>query len=81
MRPKAEAQLLAAWLNFAHGSVGWDELIDTDKDGIGDTSLSEVGPRVEAILPNPIPSQQELVRAKDLAEAVNLLDHGTEGCG
>ncbi|HLC05890.1 MAG TPA: hypothetical protein VJK02_22875 [Anaerolineales bacterium] len=80
MRPKAQAQLLAAWLNFAHGSVGWDELVDTDRDGTGDTAFSEVVSDAEVILHNPNANQQELVRAKDLAEAVNLLDQGTEGC-
>ena len=38
MRDKAEAQLLAAWLNFAWGAVGWDEMIDTDWDGLADAA-------------------------------------------
>ena len=80
MRPKAQAQLLAAWLNFAHGSVAWEELVDADGDGIADTAFHQVVAQAEAILLRPDATQQDLVRAKDLAEAVNLLDQGTEGC-
>jgi hypothetical protein len=74
MRPKAQAHLLAAWLNFAHGSVGWDELIDTDRNGTPDTPLRQVLGQAEAILLNPNANQQQLVRAKDLAESINLHD-------
>ncbi|OGT28300.1 MAG: hypothetical protein A2Z17_07355 [Gammaproteobacteria bacterium RBG_16_66_13] len=74
MRRKAQAHLLAAWLNFAHGSVGWDEQIDTDRNGTPDTPLHQVLAQAEAILLNPSASQQQLVRAKDLAEAVGLFD-------
>jgi hypothetical protein len=81
MRPKAEAQLLAAWLNFGQGSVGWDELVDTDRDGVGDMAFHDVVAEAEALLLQPDPSQQELVRAKDLAEAVNLTDECAGGCG
>jgi hypothetical protein len=66
MRPKAQAQLLSAWLNFAHGAVGWD--------GTLDTPLHEVLAQAEAILLNPSASQQQLVRAKDLSETVGLFD-------
>jgi hypothetical protein len=81
MRPKARAQLLAAWLNFAHGSVGWDELVDTDKTGTADIPFHEVVAQVEAIRLSPDSTHQHLVQAKDLAESVNLLDHMTPGCG
>ena len=29
-----DRQLLAAWLNLANGAVAWDELVDTDGDGL-----------------------------------------------
>ena len=74
MRSKAQAHLLAAWLNFAHGSVGWDELIDTDRNGTPDTPLRQVFAQAEAILLDASASHQQLVRAKDLAEAVNSHD-------
>jgi hypothetical protein len=80
MWPKAQAQLLAAWLNFAHGSVGWEELVDTDRDGTVDTPFHDVIAQAEAVLLKADPGQEELVLAKDLAEAINLLDEGSEGC-
>jgi hypothetical protein len=81
MRDKGEAQLLAAWLNFAHGSVGWDELIDTDDDGVGDTPFHQVISEAETILLDADATHEELEHAKDLAEAVNLHDAGNPACG
>ncbi len=81
MRDKAEAQLLAAWLNFAHGSVGWDELIDTNDDDVGDTSFHQVMSEAEAILLHADATHEELEHAKDLAEAVNLHDEDNPACG
>jgi len=71
-REKATAQFLAAWLNFASGRVDWDELIDTDGDGVDDTEFNEVIWKAEAILLDTNASKDELEHAKDLAEAVNV---------
>lgn len=71
MRTKAEAQTLAAWLNFAAGRVNWDEQIDTTGDGTGDRTFHDVMSEVESILNDPGATDAELERAKDLAEAVN----------
>lgn len=72
MRNKAAAQLLAAWLNFAHGAVGWDELIDTNDDDVGDTPFHQVMSEAETILLDADATHEELAHAKDLAEAANL---------
>jgi len=80
IRDKAEAQLLAAWLNFAHGSLDWDELIDTDDDGVGDTSFHQVMTEAEAILLDAYATHQELRHAKNLAEAMNLHEDGNPAC-
>ena len=80
MRDNAEAQLLAAWLNVAQGAVGWDELVDTDGDGVGDKPFYQVTSEAEAILLNPDATHLELEHAKDLAEAVNLHDAGNPLC-
>jgi hypothetical protein len=80
MRHKAEAQLLAAWLNFAHGTVGWDELIDTDGNGTDDTPFHQVTSEAEAILADADATHEQLVRAKDLAEAINLHDQDDPMC-
>jgi hypothetical protein len=73
--PKAElleSQLLAALLNFANGSVGWDQLIDTDNDQQGDTSFSDVIANAESVLNNPASTDDELLARKDLLEKINL---------
>jgi len=67
-----DRQLLAALLNFANGSVGWDQLIDTDGDFIGDTAFSDVIVAAEAVRANPASTQAELEAVKDLLEAINL---------
>ena len=67
-----DRQLLAAWLNFANGSVGWDELIDTDGDSVGDTAFSAVIAGAESARNNPASTNDELEMWKDLLEAINL---------
>jgi hypothetical protein len=69
LRDQPTAQLLAAWLNFASGAVGWYE----KRDGM------TVGHRMvqaEVILSDANASHQELEQAKDLAEAINARDEG-----
>lgn len=80
MRSKAEAQLLAAWLNFTSGSIGWEEIIDTDADGELDMPFYEIVQRVETILLLEQPTHDERVKAKDLAEAVNKSSKGQNAC-
>jgi hypothetical protein len=66
-----EMQLLAALLNFANGAVGWDQLIDTDGDSVGDTPFSDVIVAAEAVRTGPH-TDAELEAQKDLLEAINL---------
>jgi hypothetical protein len=40
-RDQLDRDLLTAWLNFANGAVGWDELVDTDGDGVVDIAFNE----------------------------------------
>lgn len=71
LRSITESQLLAAWLNFASGSIDWNEEIDTDGDGRGDTPFHEVIYEVEQIVNDSDTTKTELTRAKDLTEAIN----------
>ena len=71
---KAVRQTLAAWLNWASGGVAWDEGIDLDGDMAPDMEFSVLIAMVEAILLDPDSDHADLEMAKDLAEAVNLLD-------
>lgn len=72
--PKAEAQLLAAWLNLAAGGVTWDERIDTDGDGDPDRTVGDLLIEADRIVADPSASDADLERAKDLAEAINRHD-------
>ncbi len=67
-------------LNFASGVVGLDELIDTDGDSIPDTPFIGVIQDIEDILLDSGATDAELELAKDLAEAINLLDAGAPAC-
>jgi len=79
-REKAAREAFAAWLNWASGGVAWDEGIDTDGDMTADTPFFMVIAEVEAILLDPYAPNSDLVYAKDLAEAVNLLDAENPAC-
>jgi hypothetical protein len=71
MTELVESQLLAALLNFTNGSVSWDQLIDTDKDKLGDTPFSDVIANAESILSNPASTEDELEEQKHLLEKIN----------
>jgi hypothetical protein len=67
-----DRQLLAALLNFANGSVGWNELVDTSGDGVGDAAFSTVVAAAEAVRTNPASTQDLLEAQKNLLERINL---------
>ncbi len=74
-REKALAQTLAAWLNYAKGSIDWTEVVE----GTGLTFGDLIG-QVEAIVNDPGATDEQLEHAKDLAEAVNKHDKGNPEC-
>ena len=67
-----DRQLLTALLNFVNGSVGWDQLINTDGNPVGDTPFSEVIANAEAVRANPASTRAQLETQKDLLERINL---------
>jgi hypothetical protein len=66
-----DAEILAAWLNFANGSIGWSQLIDTDKNGTGDTAFSVVLANAEAVRNNPASTKKQVLDQRDLLMRVN----------
>ena len=64
-------QTLATWLNLAKAAVDLDELIDTNKDAIADTTFSDLIAEVEPNLLNPEATKDDLNQAKKLAESVD----------
>ena len=71
---KTLTHVLSAWLNFAKGAIDWNEMIDTNRDGVPDTSFGDLIGEVEAIMADPNATKHDLNRAKKLAEAVNSHD-------
>jgi len=65
-RDQLERDLLTAWLNFANGAVGWNELVDTNADGVADTQFHVAMQTAESVRlsPAPTPAQLDAQRAK-----------------
>ncbi len=71
-----DRQLLAAWLNFANGSVDLSTPIDTDRNGTLDSTFGAAIRQAEAVRLSANPSKAQLVAQKDILERVNLRDGG-----
>jgi hypothetical protein len=69
-------QLLAAWLNFANSAVGYDELVDTDGDGVVDTPFNVAVANAEAVRLNPGATKAQLDAQKNILERINLRNGG-----
>lgn len=69
-----DQQLLAAWLNFANGAVGYTELVDTDGDLIPDTPFHLALAAAEAVRLDPLATEAQLEVQKDMLERFNLMD-------
>ncbi|MEX2646197.1 MAG: PKD domain-containing protein [Gaiellaceae bacterium] len=67
-----DRQLLAALLNFANGSIGWDEAVDTNGDGVADTPFHAAVAAAEAVRLNPASTKQEIKAHKNVLERINL---------
>ncbi|HEX8684806.1 MAG TPA: PKD domain-containing protein, partial [Ardenticatenaceae bacterium] len=68
MKGKATQELLAAWLNFAKGGIGWNTRLASGK------SFSQTIYQIEAIIFNPTSTHNDFVQAKNLAQSIN--NHG-----
>jgi len=71
-----DRQLLTAWLNFANGAYGWDDMVDTDGDGMVDTPFSDAITHAEMVRLDPEATRQELEAQKDLLEHISLMHEG-----
>lgn len=66
-----DRELLAAWLNFAHGPYTLDELIDTDRDREPDTEFWTVLQTAEDVRLDPDSTDAELFEQTRLLARVN----------
>ncbi|MPY98095.1 MAG: S8 family serine peptidase [Actinophytocola sp.] len=69
-----DRQLLAAWLNFANGAVGYDEMVDTDGKKGADTKFSEALTEAEAVRLDPTSTKAQMENQKNILEHINLMD-------
>ena len=67
-----DRQLLAALLNFANGDPDFNELIDTNGNGTGDTPFLQVVASAEAVRLNPASTDAQIEAQKNLLERINL---------
>jgi hypothetical protein len=75
-REHLDQQLLAAWLNFANGSIGLTELVDTNGDGTPDTAFNTAVAAAEAVRLNPASTDAQLETQKNILERINLRNGG-----
>jgi hypothetical protein len=64
-----DRELLTVWLNFANGAIEYLELLDTDKDGVGDTLFGDVVAAAEAVRLDAAATDEEI------REQTNILHH------
>lgn len=61
---------LAAWLNFANGSVKLDTMVDTDGDGITDTTFGDAMLTAEMVRIDATSTTEEIKAQKDVVERI-----------
>ena len=62
---------LAAWLNFANGSVKLTTLVDTNGDGTKDTTFGAAMLTAETVRSNPSSTSAQVKAQKDIMERIS----------
>lgn len=73
-RSLLDRQLLAAWLNFANGAIGLDELVDTDGDGVVDTTFADMMAAAEAVRLDATATRAEILEQAEILDRFNNRD-------
>jgi hypothetical protein len=68
---KVDRELLTAWLNFANGAIEYTALIDTDKNGLPDTTFANVMANAETVRNNPASTQAQLQDQRSILQHIN----------
>lgn len=66
-----DTQLIAAWLNFADGRVALADLVDTDRDKVGDTTFAALVAGAEAVRLDPNATREQLLYQKTRLDNFN----------
>jgi hypothetical protein len=67
-----DVQLLAAWMNFADGRVVLTDLVDTNFNGVPDTTFSNLMAEAEAVRLNPAATRAQILAQKARLESLNV---------
>lgn len=65
-----DQHLLGAWLNFANGSVSLSTPVDTDGDGVTDSTFGAVMLAAETVRVNPASTSAQIKAQKDIVEQI-----------
>jgi len=63
---------LGAWLNFANGSIRLDSPVDTNNNGINDSTFGEVMFTAESVRINPASTSAQIKEQKNIVERIAL---------
>jgi hypothetical protein len=69
-RDQFDRQLLAIWLNFANGSIAYDELVDTDGRHGVDTPFAEVIATAESVRLDPLATDAQIKAQKKILDRI-----------
>ncbi|HSM05578.1 MAG TPA: hypothetical protein VK858_13250, partial [Longimicrobiales bacterium] len=68
---KLDRELLAAWMNFANGVFDLADLVDTDFDGVPDTTFGAALTVLEAVRLDPLSIEDDLNAARDVVHEIS----------
>jgi M6 family metalloprotease-like protein len=66
-----DRDLLTLWLNFANGAVGYDELVDTNGNGVPDTAFHTVIETAESVRLNPASTPAQIDAQRTIISRIN----------
>lgn len=68
-----DRQILTAWLNFANGAFGLDQLVDTDGDDVPDDQFADLMEDAEELRLDPARTADAVLAMKNVLEQMNGL--------
>ncbi len=66
-----DRELLTVWLNFANGAIRYNELFDTNGDGIADTPFAAIVAAAEVVRFDPTVIEAEIRVQKNILHQIN----------
>ena len=70
-RDQLDRDLLTAWLNFANGAVRWNELVDTNGNGVPDTLFHVAMGTAESVRLNPASTAAQFDAQRRIVQSIN----------